>query len=296
MKTKFAKVLSAVLAVSMVLAPAGCSGPQGGEASQTDSAALSSASGASSQASSGAQSALDRIKANGELIVGTASGYPPYEFVDVTSPTQEVTGVDMALAKAIADKIGVKLKIEDMNFTALLSSLTTDKVDLAIAGINPTDERKKTVDFSDVYLQSEQKLLVRKEDAEQLKALADFNGKSVGAEKSSTQESLAKSEMTGSTVVSLDKTADLILELMNKKIDGVVIESTVAEQYILSNDGLAFSPAAFQNKVKNSSVALKKGQEDLLKLVNEVIAEKKSSGDFDKWVKDYSEKASENAK
>ena len=293
MKKKFTKILSAVLAISTVLALAGCSGSQGGGASQPDPAAPSAGS---SQASSGAQSALDRIRAKGELVVGTASGYPPYEFVDVTSPTQEVTGIDMALAKAIADKIGVKLKIEDMNFTALLSSLTTDKVDLAIAGINPTDERKKTVDFSDVYLQSEQKLLVRKDDAGQLKTLAGFNGKSVGAEKSSTQETLAKSEMTGSTVVSLDKTADLILELINKKVDGVVIESTVAEQYILSNDSLAFSPAEFQNKEKNSSVALKKGQDDLLKLVNEVISEEKSSGDLDKWVKDYSEKASENAK
>lgn len=292
MKKKFTKILSAVLAISTVLALAGCSGSQGGEASQPDSA---SPSAGTSQASS-AQSALDRIRAKGELVVGTASGYPPYEFVDVTSPTQEVTGIDMALAKAIADKIGVKLKIEDMNFTALLSSLTTDKVDLAIAGINPTDERKKTVDFSDIYLQSEQKLLVRKDDAGQLKTLADFNGKSVGAEKSSTQETLAKAEMTGSTVVSLDKTADLILELINKKVDGVVIESTVAEQYILSNDSLAFSPAEFQNKEKNSSVALKKGQDDLLKLVNEVISEEKSSGDLDKWVKDYSEKASENAK
>lgn len=289
MKKKFTKILSAVLAISTVLALAGCSGSQGGEASQPDSAPPSAGS---SQASS----ALDCIRAKGELVVGTASGYPPYEFVDVTSPTQEVTGIDMALAKAIADKIGVKLKIEDMNFTALLSSLTTDKVDLAIAGINPTDERKKTVDFSDIYLQSEQKLLVRKDDAGQLKTLADFNGKSVGAEKSSTQETLAKAEMTGSTVVSLDKTADLILELINKKVDGVVIESTVAEQYILSNDNLAFSPAEFQNKEKNSSVALKKGQDDLLKLVNEVISEKKSSGDLDKWVKDYSEKASENAK
>ncbi len=294
MKKKASKILSAFLAVSMLLAFAGCSG-QAEESSQASSAAPSSASEASS-GSSGAQSALDRIKANGELVVGTASGYPPYEFVDVTSPTQEAVGIDMALAKAISDKIGVKLKIEDMDFTALLSSLTTNKVDLAIAGINPTDERKKTVDFSDVYLQSEQKLLIRKSDAGQLKSLTDFNGKSVGAEKSSTQETLAKAEMTSSKVVALDKTADLVMELMNKKIDGVVIESTVAEQYILSNDGLAFSPATFKNKVKNSSIALKKGQEDLLKVVNEVIAENKSNGDFDKWVEDYSKKASTNAK
>ena len=294
MKKKASKFLSAFLAISMLLVFAGCSG-QAEESSRAGSAAPSSASETSS-GSSDAQSALARIKASGELVVGTASGYPPYEFVDVTSPTQEVVGIDMALAKAISDKIGVKLKIEDMDFTALLSSLTTNKVDLAIAGINPTDERKKTVDFSDVYLQSEQKLLVRKSDAGQLKSLADFNGKSVGAEKSSTQETLAKGEMAGSKVVALDKTADLVMELMNKKIDGVVIESTVAEQYILSNDSLAFSPATFKNKIKNSSVALKKGQEDLLKVVNEVIAENKSNGDFDKWVEDYSKKASKNAK
>ena len=83
-----------------------------------------------------------QLKNRGELIVGTASGYPPYEFVDTSKSDKTIVGIDMELAQKVADKLGVKLKVEDMNFSSLLSSLATGKVDIAIAGINPTDERK----------------------------------------------------------------------------------------------------------------------------------------------------------
>lgn len=94
----------------------------------------------------------------------------------------------MELAQKVADKLGVKLKVEDMNFSSLLSSLATGKVDIAIAGINPTDERKKSMDFSDGYLPTKQVIMIRKEDAGTLKTLEDFKGKTVGAEKATTQE------------------------------------------------------------------------------------------------------------
>ena len=86
---------------------------------------------------------MHKIKSSGKLVVGTASGYPPYEFVDTSAGEKKVIGIDMELAQKIADKLGVKLEVQDMNFQALLSSLTGGKVDMAIAGINPTDERKK---------------------------------------------------------------------------------------------------------------------------------------------------------
>ena len=164
---------------------------------------------------------LESIKSKGKLVVGTASGYSPYEFVDTLSKKQDIVGVDMELAKAIADELGVKLQVQDMTFSALLSSIPAEKIDLAIAGICVTDERKKTIDFSDVYIDAEQKVLVRKEDVGKYKTLEDIKGKKIGAQKATTQEKLANSEIENAQVVSLDKVPDLILELQNKKIEGI---------------------------------------------------------------------------
>ena len=277
------KLLTGVLVATMTCGLFGC----GSTSSESDSS-----TGAQVSQESGK---MADIKAKGKLVLGTASGYPPYEFVDVTSPSQEVIGIDMALAKAIADDIGVELKIEDMTFSALLSSIPANKIDVAIAGICPTDERKKTVDFSDVYVNAEQKILVRSEDADKLKTLDDFAGKKVGAQKSTTQEALANDEIKDVTVVSLDKVPDLILELLNGKIDGIVVESVVAQQYILANPTLQFSDAAFQNNLKPTAVALNKGNDAMLEEINKVIKENQDNGNFDKWIQEYSEKANANA-
>lgn len=285
MKVKLKKMVFGIMA--MLLATfmlIGCGGSGGSPGSSSGEQTTNKTSGL-----------MQSIKDKGVLVVGTASGYPPYEFVDTASSDHHVAGIDMALAKAIADKLGVKLKIEDMSFDALLSSLTAGKVDLAIAGINPTDERKKTVDFSDIYLTSHQKLLIRKADAAKFKTLDDFNGKTVGAEKNTTQEKLAKSEMPNSSLVALDKVPSLVLELTNKKIDGIVVESIVAQQYLTANPDLAFSDAAFKNDNKDTALAVTKGNDDLLKIINEVIKENKNNDNFNKWIEEYSKLANSNA-
>lgn len=292
------KAVAMLIAMGCMMSMAAC-----GSSTTTATTAATTAQTATETTAAGSQeqtqaagALMQSVKSKGELVVGTASGYPPYEFVDITSPTQEVTGIDMALAKAVADELGVKLKIQDMTFSALLSSIPANKIDLAIAGICPTDERKKTVDFSDVYIDAEQKILVRKEDTDKLKTLEDFTGKKVGAQKSTTQEALAIAEIKEVTVVSLDKVPDLILELLNGKIDGIVVESVVAQQYILANPTLQFSDAQFTNKLKPTAIAIAKGNEDMVEVLNKVIKENKDNGNFDKWIKEYSEKANANAK
>lgn len=292
MKKQLIRLIAGLtLSAFLTVGTAGCSGTSSGASSAP--AAGSSAAGTSAAASGGL---LQSIKSRGTLVVGTASGYPPYEFIDTSKSEKKVVGIDMELAQKIADKLGVKLKIQDMSFSAVLSSLAANNIDVAIAGISPTDERKKTVDFSDNYLDASQKILIRKQDADKLKTIDDFKGKTIGAEKSTTQEKLAQTEMTGSNLVSLERVPDLIMELMNKKIDGIVIESTVAQQYLLSNQDIAFSTSSFKNGTKESAIVLSKGNEDLLKVVNEVIKENKSAGNFDKWVKQYSQLAVNNAK
>lgn len=237
---------------------------------------------------------LASIQESGKLVVGTASGYPPYEFVDITSANQDVIGIDIELAQAVADELGVELVVQDMTFSSLLSSIPAHKIDLAIAGISPTDERKETMDFSDTYLTAEQMILVLADEADQYKTLEDFAGKAVAAEKSTTQEALAKERLTDSTITSLEKVPDCILELQNGKIAGIVVESIVGEQYVEVNPNIVFSDASF-DAYKYSAIALEKGNEDLVEILNKVIKENIDNGSFDKWVEEYSQKAAANA-
>lgn len=280
------RILSMLLVVTLGAALlAGCG-------SKSDSSSSGSTDTASDTSSDG--DLLSSIKSSGKLVVGTASGYPPYEFVDVTSSSQDVIGIDIELAQAIADELGVKLEVQDMNFSSLLSSLPAHKIDLAIAGINPTDERKKTLDFSDTYLTAENKIIINKSDADKYKTLDDFKGQTLAVEKSTTQETVCQEVLPECPLTSLEKVPDCILELKNGKAVGVVVENIVGEQYLLSDDTLQFSDADL-NRDKESAVALEKGNEDLLEIINKVIKENQDNGNFDKWVEEYSQKAAESA-
>lgn len=278
------KAMLAAAAAAGVLLAAGCGGS--GE---------KKAEGTAQGAQQGA--VMQKIKQSGKLVVGTASGYPPYEFIDASKGDKTVIGIDMELAKAVADKLGVKLEIQDMNFQSLLSSLTAGKVDLAISGINPTDERRKTMDFSDVYLPTEQMILIRKADADKYKSLEDFYGKNIAVQKSTTQEILANAEIKDAKIVGLAHVPEAVLELKHGKADGVVVEGICGKQYLVYNDDLMFAEGVhFKNGTKDSAAALQKGNEDLLKVVNEAIRENTENGNFKKWEEEYIQKSVANAK
>ncbi len=240
---------------------------------------------------------MQKIKESGKIVVGTASGYPPYEFIDASKADKTVIGIDMEIAQALADKLGVKLEVQDMNFQSLLSSLTSGKVDIAISGINPTDERRKTMDFSDNYLPTEQMVLIRKADADKYKSLEDLYGKTIGVQKSTTQETLTKNEIKDAQIVGLAHVPEAVLELKHGKVDGVVVEGICGKQYLIYNDDLMFAEGIhFKNGTKNSAAALQKGNEDLLKVVNEVLKENTDNGNLKKWEEEYVQKSVDNAK
>lgn len=261
---------------------------------------LAAGCGDSSTAKSGAASGqsqsklMQTIKQRGKLIVGTSSGYPPYVFVDAESPDKKVIGLDMEMCKQIADKLGVPMEVQDMSFSALLSSVTAGKVDIAVGGVSPTPEREKAMAFSYLYLPTEQKLLVRKADQHKLKTMGDLKGKVIGAEKSTTQEATAQ-KVEGATAIGLSSVPDAVLQLKNGKLDGIVLEGVVSKQYLVYNDDLALADVQFEGAKKVSAVALQKGNDDVVKIINEVIKQDTESGQFDKWVDEYSKIAIEKA-
>ena len=261
---------------------------------------LAAGCGDSSTAKSGAASGqsqsklMQTIKQRGKLIVGTSSGYPPYVFVDAESPDKKVIGLDLEMCKQIADKLGVPMEVQDMSFSALLSSVTAGKVDIAVGGVSPTPEREKAMAFSDLYLSTEQKLLVRKADQHKLKTMGDLKGKVIGAEKSTTQEATAQ-KVEGAAAIGLSSVPDAVLQLKNGKLDGIVLEGVVSKQYLVYNDDLALADVQFEGAKKVSAVALQKGNDDVVKIINEVIKQDTESGQFDKWVDEYSKIAIEKA-
>lgn len=252
----------------------------------------------SNEDSNSKENDYDKIISSGKLKVGTSSGYAPYEFIDLNGSSTEIVGVDMAFGKKIADKLGVDLVVNDMTFSSILGSLTQGTIDIALAGMSITEERKQSVDFSDPYVESENRILTTTENAAKYTTIDDWKSLTLGAQKSTTQETIINESIKPANVVTLEKVPDLILELLTGKIDGIVVENTVAQQYLVSNSELAFSDAEIDKdyRYKYTAVAVKKGNTELVDAINEVIAESKESGDFDKWIKEYSEIAAKSAK
>lgn len=237
-------------------------------------------------ASAKGETNLDKIKKSGKLIVGTSADYPPYEFHKQVNGKDEIVGFDIEIANQLAKDLGVQLEVKDITFNGLLESLKAGKIDMIIAGMNPTPERAKEVDFSKIYYTSTQAVLIRTEDKDKYKALSDLSGKKVGAQMTTTQEQIAKSQIKGADVKSLGKVTDLILELKNKKVDALVVESTVAQSYADKNSDLTVSSAHFsmETSQKGSAIAVKKNSPELVKELNKSIDKLIKDKSIDKFV------------
>ena len=129
-----------------------------------------------------ATESLAAVKKRGKLVVGVSADYPPYEFTAKVGGKTEYVGMDIEIAKQVAKDMGVKLEIKNMDFDSLLVALETHKIDATISGINPTPERRKNVDFTDLYYSGKQVILINKRTASEYKNAASFDGKKVGAQ------------------------------------------------------------------------------------------------------------------
>ncbi|WP_240664058.1 ABC transporter permease subunit [Macrococcus sp. DPC7161] len=230
---------------------------------------------------------MELIKKRGELRVGLSADYAPYEFEQTVNGKREYVGIDIELAKKIAKDLGVELKIVNMSFDSLLGAMKTGKIDVIISGMSPTPERKKEVDFTDTYMQVTQRMIIQKKDQKKLQTAKDFDGKSIGVQKQTTQEELAKTELPNANVTSLTRVPEIIMALNTGKIDGLILEGPVGEAYLSKNTNLAFSKLEFANASKGTAIALPKDSPKLLNALNSSIKEVKEKD----LIKDYKKKA-----
>ena len=228
---------------------------------------------------------LEKIQKNGKLVVGMSADYAPYEFHYIDENGKDVIGgFDVDIANEIANKIGVDLVIQEMDFDALVSALPAGKVDLVISGMNPTEERAKVVDFSEVYYNSKHGILVRAEDADKYQTFADLEGAKVGVQLGSTQEKIAKTEIPNVNLQQLSNINNLILELKAGKVDAIVMEKPVAEMAVKSNPELAVGKPTYEEQTGGNAVGSAKNNPQLLAKVNEVITELNESGKMDEYI------------
>ncbi|AQR97872.1 ABC transporter substrate-binding protein [Clostridium saccharoperbutylacetonicum] len=218
-----------------------------------------------------AGSTLEAIKSKGKLVVGTSADYAPYEFHKEIDGKDQIVGFDIEIAKQFAKDLGVELEMKDMAFDGLLVALQADKVDMVFAGMTPTEERKQNADFSDIYFVASHRFILRSGEEASISKIEDLKGKKIGVQKGSIQEGIAKDNFDADKIKSLDKVPDLILDLKNKKVDAVLVESTVADITVQKNPGIAIaSNLEVKDPDGGCAVAMKKGS-DLKAEVNKTL-------------------------
>ena len=228
---------------------------------------------------------LETIQDKGKVVVRMSADYAPYEFHYIDENGKDVIGgFDVDIANEIASKLGVELVIQEMDFDALVTALPAGKVDLVISGMNPTEERAKVVDFSEVYYNSQHGILVRAEDVDKYKTFADLEGAKVGAQLGSTQEQIAKNEIPNADLQLLANVNNLILELKSGKVDAIIMEKPVAQMAVKSNPELAVGEPTYEEESGGNAVGVAKGNEELLAKVNEVIKELNETGKMDEYI------------
>ena len=273
---KKVSALSLALAMCTAMLTA-CGGGNSNTTASTGSAAPApTTSAATSEA--GADEGYKLVK-EGTLTMATNAYFPPYEYYD----GQDIIGIDADIAKAIADKMGLELKIEDMEFDSIITAVSTGKADLGLAGMTVTPDRQKNVDFSDTYANGVQVIIV-KEDSTIAKP-DDLKGKKIGVQLSTTGDLTATDEFGKDSVVQYNKGNDAVMALTQGQVDAVIIDNEPAKSYVEANKGLKILDTEFLNE--DYAACISKDNAGLTKAVNKALAELKADGTLQKIVDKY---------
>lgn len=221
------------------------------------------------------------------LTFGTNPEFPPFEYVTSNGVIGEFDGIDMAIAKQIADENGMTVAMESMEFDSLLVALQNGQIDAVIAGMTATDERRETVDFSTPYYTATQVMIVR-EDSDITKA-ADMADKKICVVQGYTGE-VCVQEM-GYTYEAFKKGTEAVLELVNGKCDVVVIDSATAQKYVGDNEGLKIVEDASAFESEEYAIAVQKGNTELLNKINASVEKMLSDGTINELAVKYTEEA-----
>ena len=216
--------------------------------------------------------------AGGTLVMATNAEFPPYEYYE----GENVIGIDAEIAQAIADKLGMELKIEDMAFDSIIVAVNSGKADMGMAGMTVTEDRLENVNFSDTYAHESQVVIVKEDST--IASPDDLSGKKVGVQLGTTGDAYA-GDIEGATVERYNKGFEAVQALSQDKIDAVIIDGEPAKVFVEENEGLKILDEAFTEE--DYAIAIAKDNDELLEKINGALAELKESGELDKIVDKY---------
>ncbi|MBS5986985.1 transporter substrate-binding domain-containing protein [Clostridium sp.] len=259
LKKLFATTLVGAMAISMVA----CGGEDAGE-----------------------KDALTKIKEKGELTVGMSVDYAPYEFFVMENGKKKMVGMDLEILKEVAKDIGVDFKVEEMEFKGICTAVQAGQVDIGLSGLSPDEKRRELVDFSDIYFEAEQGILINKKDVSKIKKLEDLKGLKVGAQLGSIQADIANTIPDVKTKF-LEEVPVLIQDLLAGNLDAVIVELPVADVQSVIHPELARAEEKVQDEAGGgSAIAVPKDQKALLDQINKTIKRLIDEEKIDSFYKD----------
>ncbi|WP_058486287.1 basic amino acid ABC transporter substrate-binding protein [Defluviitalea phaphyphila] len=229
----------------------------------------------------GKNDVLKRVEKNKVIVMGTNAAFPPFEYRE----GEEILGFDVEIANKIAEKLGVELKIEDMQFKGLIPALQAGKIDFIAAGMSINEERAKNVDFSDGYYEASQVIITMKDNTE-IQGPEDLKNKKIGVQLGTTGDEEA-SKIEGAEIIKFDTGFMAIRDLQNGKIDAVILDSEPAKKFVEGNEDIQILPNELTKEYY--AIAVPKENEEFLEIVNSVLEEMKESGEYDRLIEKYFE-------
>ena len=287
MKKKIVSVMLCVAMATTVLAGCGSS-----NTASTDAAAEETAEDVEAEATKeeaedaeAAEEATDAAEVTtvepGVLTMGTNATFPPYEYKD----GDDVVGIDAEIAQALADKLGLQLEIVDMDFDSLVASVQSGKIDMSLAGMTVTEERKQNVDFTDSYATGVQVIIV-KEDSD-IASADDLEGKLIGVQQGTTGHLYCADDFGEDNVIPYANGATAVQALLQGKVDCVVIDQEPAKAFVEANEGLKILETAYTTE--DYAAAVSKDNQALTAALNSALQELKDDGTIqgilDKYIK-----------
>ncbi|MEQ2577576.1 ABC transporter substrate-binding protein [Hominiventricola aquisgranensis] len=287
MKKKIVSVMLCAAMATTVLAGCGSS-----NTASTDAAAEETAEDVEAEATKeeaedaeAAEEATDAAEVTtvepGVLTMGTNATFPPYEYKD----GDDVVGIDAEIAQALADKLGLQLEIVDMDFDSLVASVQSGKIDMSLAGMTVTEERKQNVDFTDSYATGVQVIIV-KEDSD-IASADDLEGKLIGVQQGTTGHLYCADDFGEDNVIPYANGATAVQALLQGKVDCVVIDQEPAKAFVEANEGLKILETAYTTE--DYAAAVSKDNPALTAALNSALQELKDDGTIqgilDKYIK-----------
>ena len=231
----------------------------------------------------------DQPAAKTTLVVGVSADYAPFEFMYPDENGNMVYGgIDISVAQYVADELGLTLQVENMSFNNLLTSLDKGDFDMVLSAMEATPDRLENADFSTgYYSDTPPAILVKADKADQYKTLADFNGKAMGAQAATTKLDMVN-DIEGVNAVSLESVLDLVNELVYDKVDAILVDGGVAQQYADANPDLVICSASSELPTAEPyCIAVAKGDpKGLLDGINAALAKMASENKIETFIAD----------